>query len=65
MGEFSVFLLPALSTLGSTIQSKLNEVIRSLQVSFPRAEPFEIFCSFLNAEMLASTAQLCPTNYAV
>lgn len=55
-GEFSVFLLPALSTLGSTIQSKLNKVIRSVWGGFPRAEPFRIFCSFLNAEMLSNIA---------
>lgn len=53
-GEFSVFLLSALSTLGSTIQSKLNKVIRSVWGGFPRAEPFRIFCSFLNAEMLSN-----------
>lgn len=60
-GEISVFLLPALSTLGSTIQSELNEVIRSVWGSFPRAEPFGIFCSFLNAEMLSTIAQFLQT----
>lgn len=60
-GEFSVFLLPALSTLGSTIQSKLNEVIRSVWGSFPRAEPFGIFCSFLNGEMLSNIARFLQT----
>lgn len=60
-GEFSVFLLPALSTLGSTIQSKLNKVIRSVWGCFPRAEPFRIFCSFSNAEMLSSIAWFLQT----